>query len=116
MRLSSEQLEQIQSQREAEFTSRLCADLRATAPEQLSSLADAALTKAVSSAVERARSYGIVSGDGIRRFVSLAVLVSPHFDEDPGVRGFLKLADLEPDLKIKLLSDLTAAHLRARVA
>jgi hypothetical protein len=116
MRIRSEQVRQMQVAREASFCERICGELREETPEQTARFSDEALSGTVSEAIEKAKSYGIASGDGVRRFVKLAVLIDPRFDELPDVQRFLKMPDLDPDLKIKLLSERTAQELRARIS
>jgi hypothetical protein len=67
-------------------------------------------------AFRKSKDYGLVSGDGVRRFIKLAVLISPQFDQQPDVQRFLRMPDLEPDMKIKLLSQLVAQQLREKVS
>lgn len=114
MQISSAQIDRIRLARQDEYCAKLCKELRAEVPEWLAERDPEELLIAVRAAVAKATGYGIVGGDGIRRFVKLAVLVDPRFDELPAVQGFLGLADLDPDLKIKLLSDLAAIELRNR--
>lgn len=116
MQISLAQLDQIHSARRAAYCWKLCEELRTEATEQVAQRDPEELLATVSDAVGRATRYGIVGGDGIRRFVKLAVLVDPRFDELPAVQSFLGLADLDPDLKIKMLSDLAAVQLRNKAS
>lgn len=116
MRIRPEQLRQMKSVRDADFCARLCAELRAALPEQTTHLSEPVLSKLVSDALDKAQRYQFASGDAVRRFIKLAVLISPQFDEVPEVQRFLMMPDLDPDVKIKLLSELTAQHLRAKVS
>jgi hypothetical protein len=65
---------------------------------------DAELLNVISSARARAPSYGIRGGEGTRKFIYLAVLISPTFDDDPNVKRYLKQPDLDPDFKIVSLA------------
>ena len=112
MRMDSTQLSDIESKRQSSFLERLTQELRITSGESIADLDEAGLRSAVATAVDKAAAYGIVGGHGIRQFVNLAVLIDPRFDEQPDVRKFMGLADLEPNTKIGMLCELVTAKLR----
>jgi hypothetical protein len=116
MQIRSEQIQQMQVLMDTKFCGRICTELRTEIPAQVSRFGDLDLLRVVSDAVEKAKKYQVTGGDAVRRFVKLAVLISPQFDEIPDVQRFLRLPDLDPDAKIKLLCELTAQHLRAKGA
>jgi hypothetical protein len=116
MQIRHEQIQQLQAVMDSKYCSRLCTELRAEIPAQVSRFNDSDLLKIVSNAFEKAKQYQVAGGDAIRHFVKLAVLISPQFDEIPDVQRFLRLPDLDPDAKIKLLCQLTAQHLRTKAS
>src|SRR5260370_9385822 len=75
---------------------------------------DPELLGTISRARERARSYGIRGNEGTKKFIIMAVLISPTFDEDPTVNRYLKQPDLTPDFKIVALADQAAHHIPHR--
>ena len=112
MIVRADQMREMQVTRETLFFQRICAELRAQVPERTAPLDDDALLKAVAEAYTKSLGYGISTGGGVRRFVKLAVLVNPKFDEAPDVQRFLRMPDLDPDTKIKLLAQSVAQRLR----
>lgn len=112
MFIRAEQVRQMQLRRETLFCQQICAELRAQVPERTAPLNDDALLKAVAEAYTKSLGYGIGTGGGVRRFIKLAVLVNPKFDEAPDVQRFLRMPDLDPDTKIKLLAQSVAQRLR----
>jgi len=116
MRIRPEQARKMQAARDEEFCSRLCKELRAAIPEQASRFSDSDLPVLVSQAVNKARKYQICDGESLRRFVKLAVLISPEFDELPDVQRFLRMPDLDFPTKMRLLCELTAQQLRTKIS
>ena len=116
MRIRSNQIDFLTRVREVSFCKQICVELRDEFPKSTTEMQDENLSQIVAKAIGKARNYEIVSGDGIRRFVKLAVLIDPLFDEVPEVQRLLSMPDLDPDLKIELLSNLTALHLIEKVS
>lgn len=112
MIIRREQTDAMVADRERLYGQQLLAFFRGTMPQATAKLTEPELRELIAVGVGKARTYGIESTSGVTRFVGLMLLVSPRFDEDPAVRQFLVMPDLDPDLRIKFLSDLLAQRLR----
>ncbi len=106
-----EQLDEIFSAQQAEFDRKLCNYFRTDHPEATAHYTDDQLLSTISAARERAASWGIETGEGIKKFILMVVLISPTFDEHPVVKRYLKEPDLDPDYKIVALSRQVARNL-----
>ncbi len=98
----------------AEYDQKLMQYFRSDHAEATAQHSDSYLLNVISSARERARSYGVRSGEGTRKFVVMAVLINPTFDEHPDVKRYLRQPDLDPDYKIITLGDQVARNIRGK--
>jgi hypothetical protein len=106
-----EQMDKITSARQAEYDRKLRAYFRTDHPEATAHYTDDQLLSTISAARERAPSWGIETGEGTKKFILMAVLISPTFDEHPDVKRYLKEPNLDPDYKIVALSRQVARDL-----
>src|SRR5271157_4581102 len=113
MQIRVEQIESLISAQQEGYERRLLAFFRGAVPKATAEFTEAALLEVIREGLRKARRYGIESGPSVARFIGLMLLLSPHFDEEPAVQRFLALPDLDPNLRIKTLSDLLAQTLRA---
>jgi hypothetical protein len=90
-------------QRHADEVVRLPAGERAIAE-----LPDETLQGMVRTGVARARSYGLTWESSIFAFVTLMFVAAPNFDEHPIINHILKSVDVEPDLRVNKLWELTS--------
>jgi hypothetical protein len=104
MIIRREQMDEITSARQAEYDRKLRRYFRTDHPEATAHYTDEQLLSTISTARERAPSWGIETGEGTKKFILMAVLISPTFDEHPDVRRYLKEPSLDPDYKIVALS------------
>jgi hypothetical protein len=66
----------------------------------------------IAEAHQRARRHGLQTAEGFSRFIGLAIIIDPHYDEEPRTAAFLAVPEVDPDIKIKMLCDMVAANLR----
>lgn len=111
MIIRRKQMDEIMSAQQAEFDRKLCSYFRADHPEATAHYTDDQLLSIISAARERSASYAIETGEGIKKFILMAVLISPTFDEHPDVKRYLKEPDLDPDYKIVALGRQVARNL-----
>ena len=90
--------------------------LRKSSPDATRGFDDNSLLVLIRSAATKAESYGIMSGESVTTFVKLAVFAGLSFDEHPSVAQFLRMPELDPDYKVKLLAQLVAEKLNATVS
>jgi hypothetical protein len=99
---------------DATYDRKLMNYFRQNHADTTSQYSDPELLGVISTARERALSYGIQGDEGTKKFIIMAVLISPTFDEDPTVNRYLKQPDLDPDFKIVALADQVAHDIRER--
>jgi hypothetical protein len=73
----------------------------------LGELPGADLREMVRRGVERARAYGLTWESSLTAFVVLTFVVAPNFDGHPLIKRVLQDDDVEPDLRIDRLWELT---------
>jgi hypothetical protein len=112
MVIRKEQMDAISNAQQQAYARRLLGFFRRTIPEITARYSETFLLDLVAQGVKKALRYGVTGGPAIARFVGLMLLVKPSFDEIPEVRRFLTIPDLDPDFRIKILSDLLAQRLR----
>jgi hypothetical protein len=112
MIVRSDQVENISASQGTEYHRKLARQLRANHREATARYTDAEMLKIIESAHERATGYGIRREEGVRKFITMAVLIHPNFDEDPTVKSYLKQPDLDPDFKIVKLADRVGKNIR----
>lgn len=102
MRLSNEQLAELNSRARDRFRTNLCVFLRNEIPEETSVMDDAALLERISVCERRSEKYGITSDAGIAQFVCLSFLAGPGFDEIPEVQALLVTQDDDMSVEERL--------------
>jgi|SRR5579884_2217090 len=115
MKIRNDQMGSMDAARQAEYDRGLLRYFRSEHAGITGQYSDAELLNMISVARRRAASYGIRSGDGTKKFVIMAVLISPTFDEHPDVKRYLKQPDLDPDYKIIALSEQVARNIREKI-
>jgi hypothetical protein len=78
------------------------------AESTLRELPGADLHEMVRRGVERARAYGLTWESSLTSFVVLMFVVAPNFDEHPLIKRVLQDNNVEPDLRIDRLWELTS--------
>jgi hypothetical protein len=112
MVVRSNQVAEMNESMRAEYHRKLMKHFRQKHPEITARFGDSELLAIVSNACDKAQSYGIQTGEGTRKFVAMAVLIRPDFDEEPTVHRYLKQPDLDPDFKIITLADRAGQNIR----
>jgi hypothetical protein len=105
-------MDAFQQSADADYHRRLRDHYKATIPEHTAKYDDTALLKVIAESHGRARRYGLQTADGLSRFIGLAIVINPHYDEEPRTARFLAAPEVDPDVKIKMLCDMVAANLR----
>lgn len=77
--------------------------LREQSPDLVATLDDATLLERIAAAEEKARAYGVKTGEGILAYVGLSLTAGARFDEDPKIQPFLRRPGEDPDAKIHWL-------------
>jgi hypothetical protein len=85
---------------------------RHAVPDGVARYDDPELLRRIGDSVRRARHYGIESWEAMTRFVGLSLLVNPAFDAEPAIHQFLSAPDLDPDMKVYMLTDQFEKQLR----
>lgn len=93
------------------YHDRLVAYLQQKIPGHTERYEPSALRRLVAESDRKARDYGLVSREGIARFVGLSIILGPRFDDEPNTKLFLSLPELDPDRKMGLLCRLLARKL-----
>jgi len=109
--ITHELLSRLDALRQERYHRQLLSHLRTTLAGHIQSRADAELIEIIKVAVEKAQRFGVTTGHAVMRYVTLAVVINPNFDEMPEVRRLFDLEGFDPDYKVHLLSDLLIAHL-----
>ena len=115
MLIRSEQIAQIETSMRSEYWRRVMRGFQKRHPEITERFDEAQLLNIIVRAAETAGRYGISGGEPTMKFIAMAVLIDPNFDEEPAVQRFLSHPDLDPDAKICMLAKLTAKKLLALV-
>ena len=113
LKIHQRQMEKLGELADDVFHRRLQAYFRENFPKETAKWDDPSLLTIITNSVGRARELGVESSDALIRYVGLAVLVDPNFDEDAAVRRFLHAPNVDPDYKVHMLSDMVIAKLRA---
>jgi hypothetical protein len=116
MIIRKEQMDAILSSQQDDYARRLLVFFRSTIPDVTATFSNSRLLAIIRPGVAKARQYGIRTDPGVKRFVGLMILIAPTFDEVPEVQQFLHLPDLDPDLRIKILSDMLSQKLQTEGA
>jgi hypothetical protein len=77
--------------------------LREHSPQLVAKLDDAALLSRIAPAAQKAREYGIRTGEGVLAYVGLAIAAGPGIHDDPKIRVFLEQDPGSPDAKVEWL-------------
>ncbi len=93
MKLKDEQIESLQSQRDAEFIAGVARDLRANLAAETARFSDAELERIVRRGIARARAWGLTLRYALALFVEMMFILSPGFDRHPSVRAALSRRD-----------------------
>lgn len=109
--LQQAQLDALASSRERQYREDLLRHFRRDGLEPARAPSDEMLRSTIAHALDQARRLGVVSANGLLRYVSLAVLVSPDFDQIDEVRRLLDAPGFDQDYKVQLLSELLIARL-----
>ena len=112
MLIRSEQTDEMMRRMRDEYHRKLMDYFRLNHGDATAQFSDGELLSIIAAACDRARSYGIDSGEGTQKFVVIEVLINPNFDDDPTVKRYLKQPDLDPDFKIMTLADQVARNIR----
>lgn len=70
-------------------------------------LDDETLLRMARSGIARARAYGMSWESSITAFVVIMFVVAPNFDDHPLIRRTLEDEEVEPDLRVEQLWELT---------
>lgn len=111
--IPSEQFEQMKQRLREPFQQRVLMALRETVPGEVADLDDRALLEQIATAHERASEHGVVTEQGIAKWVLLCLALSPTFDELPSIEKFWAETNLAADVKVSLLLDSFMGHLKA---
>lgn len=112
MKISKAQIQAFQSALDEKYCRELFNWFRGHHPAETARLDDVELLGIIRESVSRARERKVGSAEATLRYVALAVLISPEFDQQPEVIAFLDAPGFDPDLKIHLLSDMLISKLR----
>ncbi len=113
MLIRRKQLETMADSQDEEYYVRLKAFFRTNISEQTADFDDPTLLEWIRIGVRKARAYKIHTNEGVTKFVALVLLVGREFDQEPAVNRYLKSPDLDPDLKVHVLSEMVSRNLRA---
>lgn len=106
------QLDQMQAAMDQSYYHHLHVYFRENYSKETQKWDDHILLEIIVKSVKRARQLGVKSAEAMLRYVGLAVLVNPNFDNDPKVSAFFDAPDFDPDYKVHLLSDMLIEQLR----
>ncbi|HXM45624.1 MAG TPA: hypothetical protein VN924_30585 [Bryobacteraceae bacterium] len=101
-----------QSAADARYHLLLREHYRKAIPEQAGKYDDTALLSVIAETHQRARRYGLQTADGMCRFIGLAIIIDPRFDDEASTAAFLAAPELDPDVKVGMLCDVISAKLR----
>jgi hypothetical protein len=111
MQIRQEQFELMAEARRHASMRRLRTELRQSATFATSHLSDQALFEIMEEATQKARRYGVRSNKSTTLFVKIAVLAGVAFDEDPSIKAFLEMPELDPDYNVTLLAQLACKRI-----
>ena len=94
----------------------LVRDFQRQHPKSSAELGEARLHQVVCQSVARAQAAAVSSSGALLRYVSLAVLVHPDFDQRPEVQALMQAPGMDADYKVHLLSDIFIAGARVPAA
>jgi hypothetical protein len=110
-RLRQQQVDAFENESRERFRERLAVFFRSSLPERTTSLSDSALRERIADGDQRARTYGLVTEQGIAHFVGLSLIMGPCFDEHPAINGYLQSRpEVRPERKIEALTAALADH------
>jgi hypothetical protein len=91
-----------------QFEDRMVIHLRSACPEQTHDMPDANLRVMVQSGISKAREYGVIAEDDIRRYLELMIVYGTDFDISPQTSWageILQTKDLDGSAKIDRLDE-----------
>jgi hypothetical protein len=109
--IRSAQIAAMEENMRPDYHDRLVSYFQRKIPEHTARYQDPALRRLVAESERKARNYGLITRDGIARFVGLSIIIGPGFDEEPNTKLFLSLPELDPERKMELLCRLLARKL-----
>jgi hypothetical protein len=104
-----QQMEVFQEAAYDTFAGQLAKALRQIQPQDVTHVSDAELLQFVRAAVERGRSFGLLSELSLSPFVATSVRVAPNFYEHPNVNSILVNYSIPEDRRMELLLETTSA-------
>ncbi len=99
--------------RQARYYEELRRIFRERFPQLVSRLDDPTLLDRIAVSVQRARAYGVRTGEGLMGYTGLALMAGPAFHEDPKIRRFFEETAGNPDLKVRWLFERSVERLQA---
>ena len=111
--IRSAQIAAMEEYMRPDYHDRLVAYFQRKIPEHTVRYQDTALRRLVAESDRKARNYGLITREGIARFVGLSIIIGPRFNEEPNTKLFLSLPELDPERKMELLCRLLARKLES---
>jgi hypothetical protein len=115
MIIRSEQLARMDEALQKRYHDELRKVLCEQSPQLTARLDDRALLDRIAAAAQKARSYGVRTGEGILAYVGLSIAAGPAFHDDPKISSFLKLQGDDPDVKVRWLFTRVVESLQSTV-
>jgi len=112
MLIRSDQVDDMAASQLSAYHRKLARQFRANHREATARYTNDEMLTIIASAHDRATGYGIRREEGVRKFITMAVLIHPNFDDEPTVKSYLKQPDLDPDFKIIRLADRVGKNIR----
>lgn len=101
--IREEHVKALEADKRARFHRELLMLFRKDIPQEVAKYDDAQLLEQIELGHNIARTYDIESERGVTRFIGLRLMTSPHFDEIPQCKAYLKRKDIEPTKKMDLI-------------
>jgi hypothetical protein len=110
--IRQEQIDAMMAPRQLQYQNEMIEYFRSTLPQVIDKHNDAALRDLITRGTAKAQVYGIESGLPLVQFLTLSLLISPDFDEEPAAKLFLTLPNVNPEAKLEILTQAVCERLR----
>jgi hypothetical protein len=111
-RIRQEQIDAMMAPRRRQYEDDMIDYFRSVVPQVIDRHDNSVIRDLIGKGTAKAQSYGIEGGIPLVQFLSLSLLVSPDFDEEPAAKLFLTLPNVAPETKLQILTQSVCEKLR----